>query len=91
VPLLVASELDDVAADWRAWSEAYDLPMMLVEADGVARVLEDTIGERHQPPVHERRKGSAAARRRPRFLARRKCGELGLRLVVKGEEIIARD
>ncbi len=90
VPLLVASDLDDVAADWRAWSEAYGLPMMLVEADGVARVLEDTIGERQQPPVHERRQGSTSVRRRPRFLARRKCGELGLRLVVKGEEIIAR-
>ncbi len=91
VPLLVASHLDDVAADWRAWSEAYNLPMMLVEADGVARVLEDTIGERNAAPVRERRKGSTAMRRRPRFLARRKCGELGLRLVVEGEEIIARD
>lgn len=91
VPLLVASDLDDVAADWRAWSEAYELPMMLVEADGIARVLEDTIGERHQAPVHERRQGRASIRRRPRFLARRKCGQLGLRLVVEGEEIIARD
>jgi hypothetical protein len=90
VPLLVASDLDDIAADWRAWSEAYDLPMMLVEADGVARVLEDTIGE-HRPSVPpRRRKGSTLARRRPRFLARRKCGELGLRLVIEGEEIIAR-
>jgi hypothetical protein len=91
VPLLVASDLDDVAADWRAWSEAYDLPMMLVEADGIARVLEDTIGERRPAPLHERRQGKAAIRRRPRFLARRKCGRLGLRLVVEGEEIIARN
>ena len=90
VPLLVASDLDDVAADWRAWSDAYGLPMMLVEADGVARVLEDTIGEREVAPVHERRQGKASVRRRPRFLARRKCGQLGIRLVVKGEEIIAR-
>ncbi|MBO6718973.1 MAG: hypothetical protein JJ913_13530 [Rhizobiaceae bacterium] len=90
VPLLVASDLDDVAADWRAWSEAYDLPMMLVEADGIARVLEDTIGASRPAPV-ERRKGNPVARRRPRFLARRKCGNLGLRLIVSGEEIIARD
>src|SRR5690606_5845575 len=60
VPLLVASDLDDVAADWRAWSEAYGLPMMLVEADGVARVLEETIGERQRPPLHDRRQGRAS-------------------------------
>jgi hypothetical protein len=90
VPLLVASDLDDVAADWRAWSDAYNLPMMLVEADGIARVLEDTIGATRPASVPERRKGNSVTRRRPRFLARRKCGHLGLRLVVEGEEIIAR-
>ena len=30
VPLLVAHDLDDVAADWRAWSDAYRLPMLLI-------------------------------------------------------------
>lgn len=44
VPLLVADDLDDVAADWRAWAEAYNLPMMLVEADGEARTLEESVG-----------------------------------------------
>jgi hypothetical protein len=41
VPLLVAHNLDDIAADWRAWSELYGLPMLMVEADGVARPLDD--------------------------------------------------
>ncbi len=90
VPLLVASNLDDVAADWRAWAEAYRLPMLLVEADGVARTLEESIGQVKTAPVKERRKGRASIKRRPRFLARRKIGNLGLRLVVGGEEIIAR-
>lgn len=90
VPLLVAHDLDDVSADWRAWSEAYGLPMMLVEADGVARTLEETLGMVKRAAPVERRKGRTSIRRRPRFLARRRAGNLGLRLIVDGEEIIAR-
>lgn len=90
VPLLVADDLDDVAADWRAWAEAYRLPMLLIEADGVARTLEESLGAVRKAPVRERRQGRAANARRPRFLARRKVGSLGVRLVVDGQEIIAR-
>ncbi|PSJ62575.1 DUF6101 family protein [Kumtagia ephedrae] len=90
VPLLVADDLEDVAADWRAWSDAYGLPMLLVEADGVARTLEESLGAaiRALPP-QARRQGRATRARRPRFLVRRKAGDLGLRLVVEGHEIIA--
>ncbi len=91
VPLLVADHLDDVAADWRAWAQACTLPMLLVEADGVARPLEDTIGAVRKGPAVSRRKGQVTHARRPRFLARRKTGSLGLRLVIAGEEIIARN
>lgn len=90
VPLLVAHDLDDVAADWRAWAEAYRLPMLLVESDGIARTLEESLGSVKASAPMPRRKGRESARRRPRFLARRRTGELGLRLVVDGEEIIAR-
>src|SRR5690606_10019817 len=90
VPLLVAHDLDDVAADWRAWADAYRLPMLLVEADGVARALEDTLGGVRKGPLKARRKRSSSQPRRSRFAARRKVGGLGLRLVVSGEEIIAR-
>ena len=90
VPLLVAHDLDDIAADWRAWSEAYRLPMLLVEADGIARTLEESLGLVKKGPPAPRRKGKVSAQRRPRFLARRKAGNLGLRLVVDGQEIIAR-
>ena len=38
VPLLVAGDLDDVAADWRAWSEALGLPMLMIEA-GTLEIL----------------------------------------------------
>ncbi|MGB3386944.1 MAG: DUF6101 family protein [Pseudaminobacter sp.] len=92
VPLLVADNLEDVAADWRAWAEAYRLPMLLIEADGVARTLEESLGAAIKTlPPRERRKGRASNMRRPRFLARRRAGNLGLRLVISGEEIIARD
>ncbi|QPC86990.1 hypothetical protein GA830_09775 [Mesorhizobium sp. NBSH29] len=92
VPLLVAEDLDDVAADWRAWADAYRLPMLLIEADGVARTLEESLGLAIKAArSQERRKGSVSARRRPRFLARRKAGTLGLRLVIDGQEMIARE
>lgn len=91
VPLLVAHDLDDVAADWRAWSDAYQLPMLLIEADGEARTLEESLGLVKKRPPAERRKGRVSMQRRPRFLARRKTGDLGLRLVVDGREIIARE
>lgn len=91
VPLLVAHDLDDVAADWRAWAEAYCLPMLLIEADGIARTLEESLGAVRRAPVRERRQGKAANARRPRFLARRKVGSLGVRLVVDRQEIIARE
>lgn len=90
VPLLVAEDLEDVAADWRAWSEAYNLPMMLIESDGIARTLEESLGAVKTAPVKERRKRRPIEARRPRFLARRKIGNLGMRLMIGGEEIIAR-
>ncbi len=91
VPLLVADDLDDIAADWRAWADAYRLPMLLFEADGVARTLEESLGLAIRTgPAIERRKGRSSIRRRARFLARRHVGDLGLRLVIDGEEIIAR-
>lgn len=91
VPLLVAHDLDDVAADWRTWAESYRLPMLLIEADGIARTLEESAGSVKTEAVQERRRHRSMQPRRPRFLARRKSGDLGLRLVVGGEEIIARD
>lgn len=92
VPLLVADNLEDVAADWRAWADAYRLPMLLIEADGIARTLEESLGEAIKAlPAQDRRKRRVTPARRPRFLMRRKPGNMGLRLVINGEEIVARD
>jgi hypothetical protein len=92
VPLLVADHLDDIAADWRAWAEAYRLPMLLIEADGVARSLEESLGAALRiQQSKERRQGKATKQRRTRFQMHRKGGNLGLRLIVDGREIISRD
>jgi len=54
------------------WAEEYRLPMLLIEADGIARTLEESLGSVKSAPVKDRRKRSSLQPRRPRFLARRK-------------------
>ena len=90
VPLLVAHNLDDIAADWRSWSEVYGLPMLMVEADGVARPLDDGSAHQAATTPTRRRRHSQIADRRPRFLVRRSTGKLGIRMKIEGREIIAR-
>ncbi|GCA48796.1 MULTISPECIES: DUF6101 family protein [Sinorhizobium] len=90
IPLLVAHDLSDIAADWRAWAEAYRIPMLMVEADGVARPLEEHIGDVRTAPAKPRRRHSFFAERRPRFLVRRSTGSLGIQMKIDGREIIAR-
>ncbi|QRM54527.1 DUF6101 family protein [Sinorhizobium sp. BG8] len=90
IPLLVAHDLCDIAADWRSWAEAYRIPMMMVEADGIARPLEEHLGEVQTRPAKPRRRHSYFADRRPRFLVRRSIGNLGCQLRINGREIIAR-
>ncbi len=89
VPLLVAHDLDDVAADWRAWSKAFGVPMLLVEQDGSVRSL-DVSFKSTESGGPARRAVRLTKHRRPRFLVRRKVGGLGCRAVLQGREIIAR-
>lgn len=90
VPLLVAHDLDDIAADWRSWAEIYGLPMMMVEADGVARPLDEISIGSSAPAPSRRRRHNQIAERRPRFLVRRSTGKMGVRMQIRGREIIAR-
>jgi hypothetical protein len=91
IPLLVAHDLYDIAADWRAWSDAYRIPMLMVEADGVARELDDHLLSATAHPPKARRRHSYFADRRPRFLVRRKTGAMGVSMKIEGREIFARD
>ncbi|CAD7052966.1 hypothetical protein REJC140_01931 [Pseudorhizobium endolithicum] len=90
IPLLVAHDLCDIAADWRSWSEAFRIPMLMVEADGVARPLENHLGDVRTQEARPRRRHSYFAARRPRFLVRRTTGKLGVTMKIEGKEIIAR-
>jgi hypothetical protein len=91
IPLLVAHDLCDIAADWRSWSEAFRIPMLMVEADGIARPLEDHLGDLRTSRMRPRRRHSYFANRRPRFLVRRTTGKLGVTMKIEGKEIIARN
>lgn len=73
-----AYELNSI--DWEA----------MVEADGVARPLEEHIGDVRAAQAKPRRRHSFFAERRPRFLVRRSTGSLGIQMKIDGREIIAR-
>lgn len=90
VPLLVAHDLEDIAADWRAWAKAFGMPMLIIENDGAPRRLDDCLVRTRDMPSVPRRPVKLTKDRRPRFLARRKTGGLGCRAVLDGREIIAR-
>lgn len=91
VPLSVGHDLPAIARDWQSWSELLDLPMMMIDAEGVVRTLEESAPALATGKARTRRPHAMLAERRPRFLARRRLGHLGVRLMVHGEEIIARD
>jgi hypothetical protein len=78
VPLCISADRDEIADAWNMWSETFALPQ-----------LDDPASE----PAPRRRRHNALRARRPRFLMRRKAGELlPWAPVYRGErEIIARN
>jgi Family of unknown function (DUF6101) len=79
IPLCVSSDRDEIASAWRIWSEIFALPQL----------PEDKTRE----PASRRRRHNAIRARRPKFLVRRRGGDLlNPANVHQGErEIIARD
>ena len=90
LPLVIADEPEDVAADWQAWGRALNQPLLLIGADGKVVTAAVRIGGLTVAPAKARRRHSYFAARRPRFLSRRKTGRSGVREVLAGREIIAR-
>lgn len=87
VPLLVSCDLSDIEADWRAWARAYDLPMLMIEADGTPYPLPDRLDTSTGRAPAPRRRGAG----RNGLRMRRGAGHSPrLRLVISGEEIIPR-
>jgi hypothetical protein len=79
IPLLVSSDTDEIASAWQTWSEIFALPQL----------PEDKVRE----PAARRRRHNAIRARRPKFLVRRRAGDLlNAANLHEGErEIIARD
>jgi Family of unknown function (DUF6101) len=79
IPLCVSSDADEIASAWRMWSDIFALPQL----------PEDKPAE----PAARRRRHNAIRARRPKFLVRRRSGDLlNPANIHQGErEIIARD
>jgi len=90
LPLIVADDPEDVAADWQAWGRALNLPLLVIGQDGTISEPIDRIGGISFEPTKPRRRHSFFAGRRPRFLTRRKTGRPGKIEILAGREIIAR-
>lgn len=90
LPLVIADDPADIAADWQAWGRALRLPLLLMEADGSVTEPVRRMGKVEITLPRPRRRHSYFAARRPRFLVRRKPGRPGPRETVRGDEIIAR-
>ena len=74
IPLLSSSEMNDVAADWHAWSRALKLPMFIQESDGqIVKIKNNTIASSANAPQSRRRR-SFAINHRPKFAINRKMG-----------------
>jgi len=79
IPLCVSSDREEIASAWQMWSDIFALPL-LAEDD-------------HSEPATRRRRHNAIRARRPKFLVRRRGGNLlNIEAVHRDErEIIARD
>jgi len=94
IELFSAPNADDVVAEWQLWSRVLGVPCLVTGNDGVLKEPFPHIGNvRCKTPTQRRRRRSPVARRRPRFLARRKAGiQRVVALVHANErEIIARN
>ena len=79
IPLCVSSDRDEIASAWQTWSEIFALPQL--------------PEEKVCAPAARRRRHNAIQTRRPKFLVRRRRGDLlnPANLHQDEREIIARD
>lgn len=91
LPLMIAKDPAEVAADWHAWGQILGLPLLLVEQDGTIVMPADRTNPTILQAPKPRRRHSFFAKRRPRFLTRRKTGRADKLEFLDGHEIIARN
>jgi len=80
---------DEVVAVWRALGAASGLPLALQHADGRVDRPYPQIGPLRLGEIRIRRRHGLLSGRRPRFLTRRKTGEMPVRPLVFREREIA--
>jgi hypothetical protein len=78
IPLCVSADREEIAHAWQMWSEIFALPQ---------------LQDNSRDPAPRRRRHNAIRARRPKFLVRRRAGDLlNPANIHRGEhEIIARD
>lgn len=91
IPVLVAGDLDDIAADWHSWSRLMKLPMLIVGEDGMAQPVRKLLGMVMNEDPIERRKRFTSPKHRPWFLRRRKIGIVSEIRKLAPSELIARN
>jgi hypothetical protein len=93
LPLYVSEQGDEAMAEWRSWSEALGLPMLISDDEGLRAAQAMLGGVEVSKPRPRRRRHSALKRRRPVFLVRRKAGKAPEAMPVHRDEheIIARN
>ncbi|MEH2506173.1 hypothetical protein V1290_004984 [Bradyrhizobium sp. AZCC 1578] len=79
IPLCVSSDDEEIASAWQMWSDIFALPLL--------------AEDENREPAARRRRHNAIRARRPKFLVRRRLGNLGNTETVHHDEreIIARD
>ena len=79
IPLCVSSDREEIASTWQMWSDIFALPLLMEDAP--------------REPAARRRRHNVIRTRRPKFLVRRRAGDLlNPANLHQGErEIIARD
>ena len=91
LPVLVADNLDDIGADWHAWSRLMRLPMLLVDEQNMAKPVRKQLGILKIETSVERRNRLSMNNHRPWFLRKRKSGTIGKMEKLSAAEIIARN
>jgi hypothetical protein len=91
LPLVVADEPEDAAADWLAWGKALNLPLLVVEQDGTVRSPVERMGGLVVSKPGPRRNRSLFRGRRSRAIRHRRPGRRDGLEQLAGREIIARD
>lgn len=89
VPLCVSTAVEDAADDWQTWAKQLGLPMLMVDEQGRSSEVRSHAGISSLART-DRRKKFTTAKWRPRFLHRRKAGQIGPVVKINAREIIAR-